>query len=230
MMIDDLYQAALAAMRHHLDEAQLGYAVDEGELVIGSHRLGLSITFDGCVPQGGHVLAPLDIQIHVDGDNGDRFRVGALGVGDDASSAVQDAISEWHLLAVSPLLAALGAAVTLRRAPSRPQQLAEWDVFPGRVGIRGHLSAALRPEGAFYRSLMQRLTQVVCKWERPPRFTLRSIYMMATCGPAINEIQAAVDGLLSEELTGLLQRLPWPTGGDTYLYKQLFIFRLQPLE
>ncbi|MEX0642046.1 MAG: DUF6348 family protein [Pirellulales bacterium] len=230
MMIDDLYQAALAAMRHHLDEAQLGYTVDDGELVVGSHRLGLSITFDGCVPQGEHVLAPLDIQIHVDGDNGDPFRVGALGVGADQTSAVQDAISEWHLLAVAPLMSALGASVDLRRAPPRPQQWAGWDIFPGRVGIRGPLSAALRPEGAFYRALLERLKRVVSRWELPPRFTLHSIYMMATCGPGLSDIQAAVDGLVSEQLTGLLQGLPWPTGGETYLYKQLFVFRHQPPE
>jgi Family of unknown function (DUF6348) len=229
-MIDDVYQTALAAIKHHLDEAKLGYSLDDGELVIGPHRLGLSITFDSFVPQGEHVLAPLDIQIHVDGDDGDRFRVGALGVGSDQAGAVQDAITEWHLLAVSPLLAALGAGVTLRRAPERPQQLAGWDVFPGRVGIRGPLIAALRPDGTFYRALLERLKQVVSKWEQPPRFTLHSMYVMATCGPGLSEIQAAVDGLLSEELTALLQGLPWPTGSETYLYKQLFVFRHQPSE
>jgi Family of unknown function (DUF6348) len=229
-MIDDLYQAALAALSHHLDEAQAGYRLDDGELVIGSHRLGLSITFEGFVPQGEHVLAPLDIQIHVDGDSGDRFRVGAVGVGADPRSAAQDAISEWHLLAVSPLLSALGANVAVRRAPVGPQKLAGWDLFLGHVGIRGPIPGALRRDGPFYRSLLGQLHQIVSRWELPPRFELHSIYLMATCGLGQCEIQAAVNGLLNEELTRLVRGLPWPTEGETFLYKQLFVFRHQPPE
>ena len=80
-MIDDVYQAALGALEHHLKQAGTAYTVDEGELLIGSHRLGLSIAFERFVDQGEHVLAPLDIQVHLDGDDGDRFRVGTLGVG-----------------------------------------------------------------------------------------------------------------------------------------------------
>jgi hypothetical protein len=229
-MIDDLYQAALAALKHHLDEAGMPYTLDDGELMVGSHRLGLSITFDGLVPQGEHVLAPLDIQIHVDGDNGDLFRVGALGVGADARAAAQDAIAEWHLLAASPLLAALGAPLALRRAAPQLQRLAGWDLFAGRVGIRGPVPAALRQGGPFYATLLERLRQLVSKWETPPRFTLRSIYLMATCGAAGNEIQAAVDGMLDAELTQLVNDLPWPASGETYLYKQLFVLRHQPPE
>jgi hypothetical protein len=172
----------------------------------------------------------LDIQIHVDGDSGDRFRVGTLGVGPDARAAAEDAIAEWHLLAASPLLAALGAGVELRRAQAPPQRLAGWDLFAGRVGIRGPVPAALRQGGAFYPTLLACLRRLVSNWEQPPRFTLRSIYLMATCGQAGCEIQAAVDGMLDQELTGLIQELPWPSAGETYLYKQLFVLRQQPPE
>jgi hypothetical protein len=223
-MIDDLYQSALSTLEHHLDESGTPYALDDGELLIDSHRLGLAISFDGCVQQGDQMLAPLDIQIHVDGDTGDRFRVGTLGVGPDAGKAIQDAIAEWHTLAVWPLLSALGAEVETRRAQHKPQQLAGWDVFPGRVGIRGKVPAGLTQGGTFYRALLERLKQVVSKWEQPHRFTLHSIYMMVTCGTA-PEVQAAVDGIVDEELITLLQGLPWPTGADTYLYKQLFVLR-----
>jgi hypothetical protein len=229
-MIDDLYQAALATLQHHLDAAGVAYRTDEGELCVGPHRLGLSITFDAFVPQGEQVLAPLDIQIHVDGDNGDRFRVGALGVGADPRRAAQDAILEWHMLAAAPLLSALGADVALRRGQPGPQKLAGWDLFLGRAGIRGPVPAALQQGGPFYRTLLERLRQVVSPWEQPPRFTLRSIYMMATCGTGLSEVQAAVDGMLDEELTGLVQTLPWPTRGETYLYKQLFVFRHRPAD
>lgn len=222
-MIDDLYQSALGTLKHHLDEAGMPYTVDDGELLIGPHRLGLSISFEGIVPQGNQMLAPLDIQIHVDGDSGDRFRVGTLGVGPDAAKAIQDGIAEWHTLAVWPLLSALGADVQTRRAP-QPQQLAGWDLFPGRVGIRGKMPAGLAPGGPFYRALLERLKPVVSKWEQPSRFTLHSIFLMATC-TSTAEVQAAVDGLVDEELIALLQGLPWPTGPDTYLYKQLFVLR-----
>jgi hypothetical protein len=228
-MIDDLYQAALAALKHHLDTAGVTYTLDDGELVVGSHRLGLSITFDDFVPQGGAVLAPLDIQIHVDGDDGQKFRVGTLGVGPDARAAAQDAVAEWHLLAASPLLAALGAEVALRRAPAQPRQLAGWDLFAGRVGIRGPVPDALR-SGEFFRLLLARLARVVGGWDQPPRFTLHSIYLMATCGRDGTEIQAAIDGMLNGDLTALVEGLSWPAAGDTYLYKQLFVLRHQPPE
>lgn len=224
-MIDDFYQAALAALRHHLDEAAVPYTVDDGELVVDSHRLGLSIGFEGFVAQGEYTLAPLDIQIHLDGDHGDRFRVGTLGVGADRASALREAISEWHLLAAAPVLAALGAPLENRRAPAKGQPLAGWDLFAGRVGIRGAVPAELRAGGAFYRALLDRLRQVVARWEQPDRFTLRSIYVMATCGPDAREIQAAIDGIVHPELIALLDSLAWPTGGETYLYKQLFVLR-----
>ena len=226
-MIDDLYQSALATLQHHLDEAGASYTVDEGELILGSHRIGLAISFDGCVPQGDQMLAPLDIQIHVDGDSGDRFRVGTLGVGPDAPKAIQDAIAEWHTLAVWPLMSALGADVEVRRVQHQPQQLAGWDLFPGRVGIRGKVPPGITQGGTFYRALLERLKQIVSKWEQPHRFTLHSIYMMATCSTAA-EVQAAVDGIVDEELVALLQGLPWPMGPDTYLYKQLFVLRYEP--
>jgi hypothetical protein len=223
-VIDDLYQSALATLRHHLDEAGASYTLDDGELIVDGHRLGLSITFDGFVQQGDHTLAPLDIQVHVDGDSGDRFRVGTLGVGTDQDTAIREGLAEWHLSAVAPLLAALGAPVETRRA-SQPRQLAGWDLFAGRIFIRGGVPPELRAGGDFYRSLLDRLRQVVAKWERPARFELRSIYLMASCAPDNCEVQAAVDGLVNEELAGLLGGLPWPSKGETYLYKQLFVLR-----
>jgi hypothetical protein len=53
---------------------------------------------------------------------------------------------------------------------------------------------------------------------------------MAACGPEGREIQAAVDGLVNDELAHLIGTLPWPAGGETYLYKQLFVLRSQGSE
>lgn len=226
-MIDDVYQSALAALRQHLDTAGAAYDLDDGELTVGEHRLGLSIAFEGCVAQGELTLAPLDIQIHLDGDQGDRFRVGALGVGNDPQAALRDAIAEWHTLAVWPLMSALGASVEKRRGESQ-QTLAGWDLFAGRVGIRGEVPPALRAGGAFFRSLLERLREVVSQWDQPPRFTLRTIYLMVTRSGAATEVQAAVDGLVDEALASIVQSLAWPASTQPYLYKQLFVFRYQP--
>jgi hypothetical protein len=224
-MIDDVYQAALAALRHHLDEAGAPYTLEDGELLVGGHRLELSITFDGFASQGDLTLAPLDVQIHLDGDSGDRFRVGTLGVGPDRAAALRDAIGEWHLLAAAPLLAALGAAVDRRRASPLPQKIAGWDLFAGSAGIRGAVPAELRSSGLFYRALVARLQQVVARWELPSRWELRSVFFMATHGPGQRDVQAAIDGLVDEPLAELIRGLPWPTGEETYLYKQLFVLR-----
>ena len=227
-MIDDVYQSALAAVRHHLDEAGASYSLDDGEIVLNGHRLGLSIAFDGFVPQGELILAPLDIQIHLDGDTGDRFRVGTLGVGADQATAVREAIAEWHLLAVAPLLAALGAAVDTRRGAKQPPRVGDWDLFAGRVGIRGQVPPILRGSNAFFTNLVERLRSVVVRWDTPNRFQLRSIYFMATCTPEGVDVEAAIDGLVSPELAQLLTGMAWPRGNETYLYKQLFVLRTAP--
>jgi hypothetical protein len=225
-VIDDFYQAALDALRHHLTEAGAPFSIGDGAVLVDGHRLELSITFDGFVQQGEHTLAPVEIQIHVDGDNGERFRVGTLGVGTDPASATSAAIAEWHLLVVAPLLAALGAAVTTRREGTQPrQQLAGWDLFAGRLGIRGRVPSELRAGGAFFLALLERLRQVVAAWEVPRRFELRSIFFIATCGAGARDIQAAVDGLVDPSLTELLAGLPWPDSNEAYLYKQLFVLR-----
>jgi hypothetical protein len=227
-MIDDVYQAALAAIEHHLDQAGASYTLDDGEILFDGHRLGLAIAFDGLVVQGEHTLAPLDIQIHLDGDTGDRFRVGTLGVGRDGASAIQQAISEWHLLAVAPLLAALGAAVEKRRAGQGGQRLAGWDLFAGRVSIRGEVPPALRGGGTFYQALLEKLATVVSTWDTLNRWQLRSIYFMTTRGPEVSDLEAAIDGLIEPALAATLGEIPWPVGPQTYLYKQLFVLRHRP--
>jgi hypothetical protein len=226
-MNDDFFQLASAAIKHHLAEARVDYEIDEGEFIIRGHRLGLSITFDGFSTQGAQLIAPLDIQMHLDGDEGDKFRLGTLGVGRDQKSAMQSAVNEWHLLAAAPVLSALGAPVELRRkAPE--QKLESWTVFPGRVGIRGAMPPELASGGTFYPLILHELAAVASQWEKPVRFTLRSAFILCTRSPESQEVQAAVDGFLSERLQAGLSALTWPTGGEMYLYKQLFVFRCGP--
>ncbi len=116
-MIDELYRLAIDTLKQHLDAAKISYTEDDGDLLVLGHRLGLSIGFESFVRQGTQTIAPLDVQIHLDGDRGDRFRVGTLGVGDDRLAAMRSAIEEWHLLAASPVLAAAGGGAPARRRP-----------------------------------------------------------------------------------------------------------------
>ncbi len=202
------------------------YTEDDGDLLLAGHRLGLSITFEGFSRQGDQLIAPLDVQIHLDGDTGDRFRVGTLGIGDDRLSAMRAAIEEWHLLAASAVLTALGADVDKRRkTPIR--LLAGWELFPGRAGIRGTLPTGLNPGGIFYRQLLDVLHKHVAHWPRPEgsQLQLRSIFVMATSVNGQQEIQAAVDGFLQPDLVTELAALPWPTAADAYLFKQLLVLR-----
>lgn len=226
-MIDDFYQLALAAVRHHLNEAGVSHTIDDGDVLFNEHRLGISVTFEDFVTQGGQVIAPLDIQLHLDGDEGDRFRVGTLGIGATREAAMQAAVSEWHMLAAAPLLAALRAPVDKRRAASK-QQLAGWDLFPGRAGIRGKIPAGLQSGGDLLRSLLIVLRDAVAKWPVPTHLELRSIYVMVSSGPEGQDVQAAADGLVNPELTEAIRGLKWPGGDDAYLYKQLFVFRREP--
>ena len=221
-MTDDFYQLALAAMRHQLDHADVGYQVDDGELIVAGHRLGVSITFDGFVEQGQQVIAPLEIQLHLDGDEGNKFRMGMLGIGDDQPHAMQAAVTEWHLLVAAPVLAALGAPVTTRRW-RMPPQLAGWSFFPGRLGVRGKLPGDLDPSAPFYRSVLEVLRGVVSGWPEMKDFSLRSICLLITSSGQDCEVQGAVDGILDADLTAELAKLAWPHPADAYLYKQLFV-------
>lgn len=224
-MDDDFYQLAIMAVRRQLDVAELPYELDDGDLVLGGHRLGLSINFEGFTSQGGQQIAPLDVQMHLDGDEGDRFRVGTLGIGPDRAAAMRDAVAEWHLLAASPVLSALGAKVDSRRSQEHPPQLAGWAFYPGRVGLRGAVPPQMHVGQPFYRALLGVLRGVVAGWPMPDRFDLRSIFVMATRDAGGCEIQAAVNGFVDSGLTEKLGRLDWPASTDAYLYKQLFVLR-----
>ena len=92
--------------------------------------------------QGDQVIAPLEIQLHLDGDEGNKFRMGTLGIGHDSAHAMQAAVAEWHLLVAAPVLAALGAPVSTRRTRSATQigrlELFSWPLgsprqAPGRT-------------------------------------------------------------------------------------------------
>jgi hypothetical protein len=208
-----------------LEAAGVRYSLDDGDFTFGGHRLGLSVTFEGFVEQENRVIAPVDVQLHVDDDDGSRFRVGTLGVGATPSEAMKAAIEEWHLLGATPVLAALDAPLGGLRREVRPQQLAGWAFFPGRAGIRGTLPSGLETGGEFYRQLLGEFQKFVSKWPVAPEFALRSIFVLYSAAEENAEIQAAVDGFLSEPLVARLKALPWPASPNAYLYKQLFVFR-----
>jgi hypothetical protein len=73
--------------------------------------------------------------------------------------------------------------------------------------------------------LFEGLREVISRWDQPDRYTLRSIYIMASRHDGTTEVQAAVDGLVNEDLVRVLSELSWPAGGEPYLVKQLFVLR-----
>jgi len=226
-MIEDLYRVSKQRLIQHLQEAGTPYTDDDGDLLVDGHRLGLSIAFDGFSREQEQTIAPVDLQIHLDGDWGDRFRVGTLGVGPDTASAVAAAVEEWYLLAAAPVLSALGAVTQGRLKPEQSHKFGAWELFPGRAGIRGAAPFTAATGAHFYRGLFGELKKLAVTWSKPPRFDLRSVYMLATQAEGTFEIQAAVDGYVNDKLSESLTELPWPKSGPAYLYKQLFVFRAE---
>jgi len=223
-MLEDCYRHALDALRRHLDKANCPFDEDDGDLTIDGHRLGLSVAFDGFGRQQGQAIAPVDICIHLDGDEGNRFRVGTIGVGETQEEALAAAVDEWHVLAAAPVLAALGAEAGTRRRTPESTQLAGWDMFPGRAGIRGAVPSGLQAGGPFLGQLLLTLRGEVSNWPEADDFILRSIFVMGSGGPT-PDFQAAVDGYMSESLTDTISSLPWPAAAEPYFYKQLFVLR-----
>lgn len=224
-MTEDLYRLALQMIERHLDAARIAYSLEDGDLCFRGHRLGLSIGFDGFATQGQHLMAPVEIQLHVDGDDGTRFRVGVLGTGLTEADALKAALEEWHLLVAAAVLAALGAPVGSLKRDHGPQKLADWSFFPGRAGLRGVLPPGLATGGTFYRLLMNEIRKFVSQWPEPHEFSLRSIFLLYSSHDGTSELQAAVDGLIDKPLTESLSKLEWPVSPEAYLYKQLLVFR-----
>ena len=224
-MQEEIYKLAFATLRRHVAEAGVDAELEEGEIVVSGHRLGLSVACDGVVRQQDHVIAPLDIQIHLDGDEGDKFRMGTLGIGPDRETAARAAVAEWHVLAADPVLSALGAPLAARRKAPAAVKWGDWTVFPGRAGVRGPLPPNLQGGGPLLGDLLAALRSEVLAWPEPTRWELKSIYVMATIGPDGTEAQAAVDGFVNPSLAAKLAALSWPRPGETSLYKQLFVLR-----
>jgi hypothetical protein len=225
-MTEELYRIALETLERHLDSAAVQYALEDGDLSFGGHRLSLSVSFDNFVEQSGQFIAPVDIQLHVDADDGSRFRLGTLGIGRTQKEALRAAVQEWHTLAAAPALAALGAPAGELRREAHPAVLAGWKFFPGRAGIRGQIPAGLEAGGAFHRTLLGELHKFVSSWEVPNHFSLRSIFVYFSSAEGKREAELAVDGMVDQELTERIKALDWPQSDEPYLYKQLFVFRL----
>ncbi|MDH3717454.1 MAG: DUF6348 family protein [Planctomycetota bacterium] len=224
-MIDQVHRLALRTLRNHLETAGVEFREEDGDIVFNQHRLGLGIVFEGFAQQGPQRIAPVEIQIHLDGDSGDRFRVGVLGVGQNDEDAVRSAIEEWHVLLVVPLLAALGA-VSVRRLREPPSlQIDGWDIYPGRAGIRGALPAGLEPGGEFFRQLVGAVGDTVKSWKTGDEPAVRIVMVMANAAGRQQEAQAAVDGFVDEKLTQRVEQLSWPAAPDAYFYKQVFVLR-----
>jgi hypothetical protein len=225
-MTEELYHLALDTLRRHLDAAEAHYWLDDGDLCIGGHRLSLSVSFDRFVEQGTSVIAPVDIQLHLDGDDGTRFRLGVLGIGESQKEASLRAVEEWHMLAAAPLLAALGIPLGELRRETSPPVLAGWKFFPGRAGIRGFIPPGLESGGAFHRVLLAELHKIVSSWDVPARFAVRSIFVYFTSAEGNREAEVAVDGVVDSGLTEHIKSIDWPNSAEPYLYKQLFVFRI----
>ena len=223
-MLQDCYRHALDALQRHLDKAGMPFEEDDGDLLIDGHRLGISISFDGFGRQQDQALAPLDVCIHLDGDEGNRFRVGTIGVGETQEVALKAAVDEWHLLAAAPVLAALGAEAGDRLRTAESTQLAGWDLFPGRAGIRGTVPSGMQAGGPFLGQLLLALRSEVSNWPETDDFIVHSVLIMGSGGPE-HDVQAAVNGFVSESLTDSVSLLPWPDSSDPYFYKQLFVLR-----
>jgi hypothetical protein len=225
-MTEELYRMALDTLKRPLDAGAMRYALDDGDLCFGQHRLSLSVSFDRFVEQKDQVIAPVDVQLHVDADDGSRFRLGTLGIGENHKQAMRAAIEEWHMLAAAPVLAALGAPAGDLRREVLPPMLAGWKFFPGRAGIRGAVPPGLESGGEFHRALLGELHKFVSGWEIPQQDTLRSIFIFASSAENKLVVEAAVDGFVHDALTAQLMALDWPKPEEPYLYKQLFVFRL----
>ncbi|MDZ4820037.1 MAG: DUF6348 family protein [Planctomycetota bacterium] len=221
---EDIYRLALQLVHRHLEAAAVPHSIDDGDLCFRGHRIGLSITFGNFAEQSGEFIAPVEFQMHVDGDDGSKFHVGTLGHGKTEELAVKSALEEWHLLTLAPVLAALGAPAGSLKREGPTVRWQDWTVFAGRAGLRGTLPPGLASGGTFFRLLMNEIRSYIANWPTPAEFTLRSIFLMYSAAGETPELQAAVDGYLDEALTERLTKLEWPQSPEPYLYKQMFIF------
>ena len=227
-MIDDVYQAALAALRHHLDEAGTPYTVDEGELVIDSHRLGLSITFDGFVSQGEPRPGPA--RYPNPRRRRQRRSVSRRHVGRRRRTAQRPARGDFRVASVGRGAAAGGAWARQWKIAAPPRIPSNWPAgicSPAGSAFAAQCPPDLRAGGAFYRALLERLRQVVAKWDQP-----RSVYAAIDLyhGHLRPEALRSPSRRRRDGEPGAGRRagrLAWPASSETYLYKQLFVLRHQ---
>ncbi len=226
-MIERIHALCLQALRSRTGD-QAADATNEpaGEVRVGTHRLGISIHFEGMQQQGANWIAPIEIQIHIDADEGDRFRIGVVGFGSTEEDAVRAAVDEWNVLVAAPLLSALGAETATRRREPTAIKIGNWQLYPGRAGLRGTVPSDLQQGGQFHRSLLTAIARASNDWPTENSETLRSVFIVASGADQQTEIQAAFDGFVNEQLTAEIEKLNWPDASEAYFYKQLFVAKL----
>lgn len=223
-MIDEIYQEALAYLRDELSTRGIPFVDDEGELVFAGHRLGLAVQFDGYLPQGRRVLAPLEIQICLNQGEPGRFAVGTIGEGGDQREARRAALDEWFALAALPVLEALAESA----GKTSRLDWGAWQAFPGQASFRGRVPAGMKLTAPLYRELLTRLAGEVADWTRPPHDDLKSVGVMVAWAEGEWQIQTTVDGQLDGSLAAEFGQVDWPRSIDPWLYKQLFVLRPVP--
>ncbi len=220
-MIEDIYRLACERLRTELASVGVPHQEEDGDLLVGNHRLALSLRFDGFIAQGNEWLAPLEIQMAVDHFDPGRFAVGVLGVGRQHADALRAAIDQWWALAARAVLASLDPRVGGTRVPKL--DWGGWTVVAGEVALRGRVPSALRPQSPLLRGLLETLAAEVADWTVPPGDELKSLAVVVSWAEAQLEVQGAVDGLIDPALTQQLQRLPWPRTVEPWLFKQMFL-------
>ena len=199
------------------------YQADDGELIVAGHRLGVSVTFDGFVQQGEQVIAPLEIQLHLDGDEGNKFRMGTLGIGHD--SAARHAGGRGRMAFAGCRSGAGRAGGAGEHAPLAPAaQVGRLELFSRPVGRPRQAAGRARSVGPFLSLGAGSAARRGERLARGRRFCL-AFDLPAGRGQRCRavEVQAAVDGMLDAELTAALAGSGWPRPAEAYLYKQLFV-------
>ncbi len=224
-MIEEVYQQALARVKANLDAAGAAYHDDDGQLLVGGHRVDLTIGFDGFLRQGQQVLAPLDLRIQVDNGDEDRFRIGTLGIGDTPAVAVAAALDEWLTLVAAPLVKALTAQPPGLRVENDE---VVWGLYPGSTSVRGTPPKGLQGAGGLLARLVETMVAAVRGWPTPRNEELRSLAGVVSQGDEGFDLQAAVDGAIDHDLAGKLASLDWPNTLEPYVLKQVIVVRGRP--
>lgn len=185
----------------------------DNKIFIGNSSIGLKIQVESEEQKADKWIYAANITTTYNNTNETQIQIGSIGIGSNKDEAVNVCIQEWFGL--------FGTAFTNMLNGENGIRVSNMKVFPGLMGIRGHLPENAWPNGEeeMTKNIIQQIEPLIKNKAGIIPIDLK--LMIGRNG--IIDGECRVNNQVSIEVLNNLRQLSWPSSEEGFMFKQFYL-------